>query len=815
MALTNKGNNRSWMRWHLLIRLAGLTGLLVAGVAAFVAYQEQWLTGDMLLDALTLRLRSAGPQFAWYLLFLGGAVAVAALAAEVIGALRKAAGQHSAFGANVAGQIALATALLVGLNLFSFRHYLRFDWTADQRFTLDAKIAAQFARLEGETTIVLYRMHQAFGRLSEKPDVYSNAAEAKVIEKVTDLADQFAQLGPQFRVVVLDVNDLRGYQAKLKAATENAPELKAAIDAANENSIFFVSGKRVQRLSFNDLYQLDRVASQEGNAGAGNLVLFDQGTGPFARRILSLEEKKPQVAVATIHHVLSTESQRPELSMIGLGKALRDNGFEVRDILLKKWGGPMGPEPATSDYDENKYGLLELDQKTVLNETRRREESLKEAEAVHKDWKDDSLAELTKKYAANLGVKDVTERIRRDILDDISAQIAIMRYRLDGLREELTEVNQELAKIKDAERLADQRRMTDLKAKTAQMLADCDLLILPRLTILDVTEGAAISARYYRLDEAQAEAVKDFLKSGKPVLACLGPTSENAEDAFRFERLGPGGPDVFEDLLTQLGVRLGKQTVLYDVESKAMARSGAGQDDLGAGKVEVPPVLFDWKPGAGLPPKSRYAASAELPANPVRQSMRLTSRGVGKESVLDLRLRHPRPIYFEPPAGTTPKNDPYLMMTPLESWNEDQPFPTRTRTPEFRPTKSTDPAKGTLDEVRTGPFPVGIAVEEPVPASWYSESGATPTTVRLAVLGHGGLFTGLELSPAKEKLLLNLCNWLLGRDDRLPTDAHTWQYPRVHLSPQALGLWSWGLWLGLPVLFAYLGLVVLLVRRLR
>jgi hypothetical protein len=89
--------------------------------------------------------------------------------------------------------------------------------------------------------------------------------------------------------------------------------------------------------------------------------------------------------------------------------------------------------------------------------------------------------------------------------------------------------------------------------------------------------------------------------------------------------------------------------------------------------------------------------------------------------------------------------------------------------------------------------------------------------------------------------MLNTCNWLLGRDDRLPRDdpKHRWAYPRVQLeSPQALWhwgsqadpadeqerdrqrrvqqeLWHWGTQVGLPALFLYLGLVVLLVRRMR
>jgi hypothetical protein len=86
----------------------------------------------------------------------------------------------------------------------------------------------------------------------------------------------------------------------------------------------------------------------------------------------------------------------------------------------------------------------------------------------------------------------------------------------------------------------------------------------------------------------------------------------------------------------------------------------------------------------------------------------------------------------------------------------------------------------------------------------------------VAVIGQGEVFVGSELSPAKERLFLQTANWLLGRDDYLPRADHPWSYPRVPLPPESSEhrLWLWGAF-GLPLLFAYLGLVVLLIRRLR
>src|SRR5262249_56105367 len=104
------------------------------------------------------------------------------------------------------------------------------------------------------------------------------------------------------------------------------------------------------------------------------------------------------------------------------------------------------------------------------------------------------------------------------------------------------------------------------------------------------------------------------------------------------------------------------------------------------------------------------------------------------------------------------------------------------------------------------------------------------------VIGHGAPFAGTEVSPSQEKVLLDTCNWLLRRGDLLTKEGKEWSYPRLVLgesepataeetkTPDATEprlslaerekrMWLWGARLGLPALFAWLGVVVLLVRR--
>src|SRR5262249_57496487 len=130
-----------------------------------------------------------------------------------------------------------------------------------------------------------------------------------VVDKVGDLVGEFQELGRQFRVVVLDVKE-KGYDKKLREETRDKPALLEAVQAAPENSIFFYADGSVQRLSFNEFYLLDKTASKAANGGRGNLVLRPQGVGAFTRRILAIQEKKPKVALAVVHEVLSTSASK-------------------------------------------------------------------------------------------------------------------------------------------------------------------------------------------------------------------------------------------------------------------------------------------------------------------------------------------------------------------------------------------------------------------------------------------------------------------------------------------------------------------------
>ncbi len=732
---------------------------------------------------------------------------------------------------------ALAAVLLVGVNVWSFHHYESVDCTRDQQFTLPAEVREDLRQLDpaNKTTVIVYDRHKTFGSLNDKTsDDYDSAAGRKIVEKIKDLADQLREHGArQLNVEVLD-SQARGFKERLEQVTQKAPELRKAIKEAPENSLFFyaqgANGKPlIQRLSFNDFYLLDKSASQDDRDGRGNLVLLYQGMTPFTRRLTHLEEKRPRVGIAVIHKVLTTTSDH-DWGLKGLRRALEERGFEVEDIVLKKWSRFAPPSAAAATADESALERLEERQNVIerlIANVERQRPVFEKSLNVWKKAVDDQKTrdDLTRQLAAQLEGDKVTAEMAAIQVAVLQANLENIDKALPSYRQRLDEVKEEKSKL-NVPALKEQQRMTDVKAKMARLLADCDLLIVPRMTLRNVAdEFENIPGRLYKMDDAQVEAIKDFLKAGKPVLACFGPANTSPDEGP--PRPGDDRSDGLEDLLGQLGVKFGKETVLFDSEVEALADSRAGAE-LGGGQFEAPPILFDWLPGAGRPVGSPLLSDKP---NRIRESLRLTARALGKDAEgkplpLDIRIRHPRPIYFVPLKGIKIAFDPDFLMTNPRSWNEDQPFPTADSVPQFEKSKGRDkgpgliePRKEPLDTRRRGPFPIGVAVETLLPSTWYASAADKPATVRLAVIGQGGFFTGKKLPAPQEELFVDTINWLLGRDDLLPRDEGAWSYPRVNdtIPPDSEReyLWLWGVWLGLPVLFAFFGLVVLLFRRLR
>jgi hypothetical protein len=824
MAITSSpGRGRFWARLHFFIRFLGLTGGLVALVGLVLGQRfSMWSSVNAIKAHVGWpALNGAGVVPAW--LAIGGAAAVAlALCVEAFAALGFAAGRRSAVGFNSLVQVALGVAVLLAINYFAFSHSRRIDCTRDGLFTLPADLREQLAHLDPnqETTVIVFQQHKTFGALTDKPDRYDYAAERKVVEKVKTLARLLRDVGPQLKVEVLDVEE-EGYEDKLKALTKDSPELKDAIAAAPENSIFIRSGPNVQRLSFNEFYQLDKVASRDDRGGQGNLVLLGQGDDgrgirPLVRKILNLQQRRPRVGVLVIHEELTTRGNNEVLSLAGLRQVLETHGFDVRDVVLKKnWNVGM-PVASADTLEESKLERLENELEELDDDVLRLSKELKVWENAAADLREKpgenetkKLDELSSKYGRLFLGGKVTPAGRKILQQNFERNVVHIREELEASTKERAQKRDERATL-NVDSIQEARRLDDLKAKMTYTLADCDLLLLARMTRYGPDEREKITPRLHRFSAEQAEAVKAYLRTGKPLLACLGPTNEEAGARLPPE-LGPAGPDDLERLLGELGIRLGKQTVLFKSDEKALSKRRADLFGSGAA-VEPPPLDFEGSTAGAYP---RLPTGSPAAPNRLREGLRITARSVGP--AFDIRLAYPRPIYYEPIGKKNPNSQDPTVLLSASGWNEDRPFATSEWSPRFTPPPPNDPDAGSVDSRRRGPFPVAIAVESPIPKDWRREDKSAAETVRVAVIGQGQVFVGKKLSPARERLFLQTANWLLGRDDYLPRADHPVRFPRVNLKPEdhEYNLWMWGARLGLPVLFAYLGFVVLLMRRLR
>jgi hypothetical protein len=847
-----------WQLMHLFIRFLGVTGVVGALAGWFIwgVLQDEDLGIIVVASSV-------------------GAMALAALF-EVRGIARITTSRRGAFGFNAFFQIVIALVLVGAANYWSFGHFKRIDFTRKHDFELDETIRDQLAQMRGQTEIIVFQKYRSFAqRGTDEPDKSAQrakneqekidlAAQRKIIEKIKDLVEQFQDIGPRFHVHILDMKD-DNYDNKLRDIRSMSDELADAILSAPENSVFFYSkeAKNIQRLSFSDIYQVDTQSSIEKK----NLVLQYQGEKPFANKIFNIEEKKPRIALAVVHPLLGFQNKEgPMYTMSGAKKLFDNYGYDSMDVMLRKLSedGDLTDEPTALTYDESRYEQIEDELAETEDAIKEQQKELDESNKLHTFWSESSLAKLNAKYVYYFrqdGRQGIVLRSQMDTLkksglqfkfidvdeDDRKNSIAmykqnaeILKHVLERNREEKDNLIKEKATLK-VENLAEKRRLTDVEAKAKRMLANVDLVIVPRITIMNAPTGRVIPNRVHRLDKAQLNALKWHLQEGKPILFLLGPTNEPRETPDF------GAPtDQLESMLVELGFKLPKQTILYNIEAREFnARKFGGAFGGGNREVEIPGLKLD-----DTTLTVQFTKTKELLVpHPIRTSLTLMGRSGGKTDGSEVRIRHPRPVYFmrttiDPKATTLliggmslpgiagplhaaevwfseskykPDDNAVFLITREESWNENHPFILKNKPPSYTPPKADDPKKDTVEEPRRGPFPIGVAVETTIPASWYDKEGAQPKTARIAVIGSGAAFVGPELSPLKEKMLLDVTNWLIGRDDLLAHEVKPWEYPRVDLDQDSIAyrIWEWGARLGLPLAFIYFGAVVGLVRRMR
>jgi hypothetical protein len=867
-----------WLRFG--IRALGLTGLLALGAGLMLTPETGWNK-----DALLASAKGNSGMFAHVvsvMVLAGGALVALLLLLEVLGLAFQSAGRKTAEGTNAGLQIILALGFLFVVNAVSFRHYDRKDLTRDHRFSIDPELQERLKKLNPEkpTKVVVLQRHKTSDIESDNPGALEAAAQAKVVEKVRDVVDELRELGPRFQVSVLDTRDedfdvkLNGLTEEIKPATGETPDqaekrenenrerrlLKDAIEEAPENSVFFAANGRIQRLGFNQFYLLDKTASvSKGQPEHRNLVLVPQGKAAFIEKVLQLEERTPKIGVLTIHPLLTTELDNDDYSASGLRLALEEQGYEVTDVLLKRWAGRGTPPAAADSFTEKKLTTLERALPVAQLAVARYE---RQAEVVGKAlqlMKTGTYDEINRKLRG-LPRPIATETERAAYIENLSEQEFSFKELAKEKRAELAKSEAEYYELLKDDRAVESLRNQDVKSKLRSYVRDCDLLIIPRLTTMQLANRAAVPGWLHSMNKDQAEVIREFMAAGKPVMFAMGPVAADPPEPNETAN------DDIEKMIARLGIDLGADTIITDAELKATPES----DDPFA----VPPDIKQLKTALEFP----YAPLPGKAANPIAQAYRAAAHSVDadldsnkavdqetgkkkrkltdKKRVVFMvnRIGGYRSIVVTPPVLAGLPFSPEILHTVEKSWNELKPLKDDTYTPSYDPRKPDDPKKGGREDEVMKPYSVGSAIEVPVPAEWndpkvevakyFSDAMAsapgliglppgiataaavTPDalgkpsgkTVRAVVYGHGGLFIGKELDPGRQTLLLDSVNWLLGRTDRMPVDKpemDKWRYPRVTLAPEQWNLWDKATRYGLPALAIYFCFMVLMVRRFR
>jgi hypothetical protein len=403
----------------------------------------------------------------------------------------------------------------------------------------------------------------------------------------------------------------------------------------------------------------------------------------------------------------------------------------------------------------------------------------------------EKLLGIMKKLPPEERMKFENEADLQKLVKEYDRRIGVFKSELVEIRRELSETEPKYLNYLANEKAVERSRMKNIGEKLDKSLAECDLLIIPRHTIYDLVNSRAVGSLVYRITPEQVNVVKKYLKSGKPVMACFGPNAAQR---------GIANADDLEKLINELGIDFDNRTVLTEEESRAIAKAKAG--GLGEKTVRTALVL-DF--------------TEEEETNAVRRALLTISRGVNGD--LGLNFGGPRPIRLKADARKDAKVSALVLQSVRKSWDETRPL----RSGNYLPNKDddkvlTEPGQNP-DAEKNGPFPIGVAFEATVPKSWYGWLEPEPNdgeVVRLAVYGHGGLFTGKTLSTAQEQLLLCTLHWQLGREEYLPAaekSQATWQFPRVNLSESQKKLWHWSTLLGLPMLCILAGFLMMLTRR--
>src|SRR5207244_12354767 len=150
---------------------------------------------------------------------------------------------------------------------------------------------------------------------------------------------------------------------------------------------------------------------------------------------------------------------------------LSTQGFDVVDFVLKKkWGEGSEPEPAAYTYEESKYERLEEELAEVEDSIKNVQALQRQLNAALNQFRNSSLADLTRLYRDQLGGRAFTEDLRKRQMEGISDDLAKLDFVIRSNTEGRKQLEDERLSPTDEERVVGGPQMTDLRAELTRLL---------------------------------------------------------------------------------------------------------------------------------------------------------------------------------------------------------------------------------------------------------------------------------------------------------------------------------------------------------
>src|SRR5262249_33216598 len=157
--------------------------------------------------------------------------------------------------------------------------------------------------------------------------------------------------------------------------------------------------------------------------------------------------------------------------------------------------------PAAYNLAETQFERRQAELEGIDEDLRSIREERDQVTGLLKLFRESTVDELKKKFPQYR--RRIDEDLRARQIRAFEEGLKRMDERTAELEKDRAETEARLQALMKNERAFEDRRVTDVKAKLSQIASTCDLLIIPRHTLINTTEEQFITPSLFRLSPAQ------------------------------------------------------------------------------------------------------------------------------------------------------------------------------------------------------------------------------------------------------------------------------------------------------------------------